>query len=109
MSAGKGDKQRPTDHKVYSDNYDKIFKKEITFKKFYADWCVPCTQLSLLLNNLNVQSIEEIDIDKDTEKQAKLYGIRSVPTMIKFINGSEVSRLHGNPGKKDVTDWLKSE
>jgi hypothetical protein len=26
--AGKGDKQRPTDQKKYSDNYDLIFKKK---------------------------------------------------------------------------------
>ena len=25
--AGKGDKQRPTDHKAFSDNYDRIFGK----------------------------------------------------------------------------------
>ena len=26
--AGKGDSQRPTDHKKYGENYDKIFKKD---------------------------------------------------------------------------------
>jgi hypothetical protein len=26
--AGKGDSQRPTDHKKYAENYDKIFKKD---------------------------------------------------------------------------------
>ena len=27
MDAGKGDKQRPTDHKAFGDNYDVIFRK----------------------------------------------------------------------------------
>ena len=28
MSAGKGSKQRPTDHQKFSDNYDRIFAKK---------------------------------------------------------------------------------
>jgi hypothetical protein len=26
--AGKGDKQRPTDHEKYTNNYDQIFRKQ---------------------------------------------------------------------------------
>lgn len=28
MSAGKGDARRPTNNKVYGENYDKIFRKD---------------------------------------------------------------------------------
>lgn len=106
MSAGKGDKQRPTDHNAYSANYDKIFKKkEVVIKKFYADWCVPCKQLTETLNEIGLV-YESIDIDTDPDKQAKKYGIRSIPTLIKLEGDEQIARLYGSPSKKEVEDWL---
>jgi hypothetical protein len=35
--AGKGDAQRPTDHQKYSDNYDKIFRKNAAVKPEQAE------------------------------------------------------------------------
>ena len=36
--AGKGDKQRPTNHKAYSENYDQIFGKK---PKKDSNWPFP--------------------------------------------------------------------
>ena len=35
--AGKGDKQRPTDHKAFADGYDRIFRKPIDDSEFKGE------------------------------------------------------------------------
>lgn len=59
-------------------------------------WCAPCRALHTTIedNELNID-IQFIDVDESPEA-AKEYGIRSVPTLILFVNGEEAKRTTGN-------------
>lgn len=70
---------------------------------FYSDSCVPCKRLSPVLAEIEEEygeniSAVKININFDAEL-AKQYGVTSVPTIVFFKNGDEVSRL-GSPIKK---------
>jgi len=49
--------------------------------------------------------IEEVNIDEDIDR-ARLYNIRSVPTMILEDNGKELSRQIGNLSAGDIRKFL---
>lgn len=111
--AGKGSKQRPTDHKRFTDNYDLIFgkKSKMTEKKvmkFGAEWCSPCKQLSKVLSEIIADNpakfvYEEIDIDSDGGmKLAKENKVSGVPTLVVYEDGIEVSRLVGMKPKSEI-------
>lgn len=59
-------------------------------------WCAPCKSLHNTIeeNELDID-IQFIDVDESPEA-AKEYSIRSVPTLILFVNGEEAKRTTGS-------------
>lgn len=77
--------------------------KGLVLADFYSDSCVPCKRLSPVLAEIEEEygesvSAVKININFDAELAEK-YGVASVPTIVFFKDGSEVSRL-GSPIKK---------
>lgn len=63
--------------------------------KFSMNSCVPCKQLSAIMQNVKTDiSIKEVDVDEQQELAAQ-YGIRGVPTLIMLEEGKEVKRHVG--------------
>ena len=68
---------------------------------FYADWCAPCRALSSRLETLSQElksklKIVKVNIEDHPDVAAK-YGIRSLPTLIRFEQGEPVRTFVGNP------------
>lgn len=62
--------------------------------KFGAEWCPPCKALSPLLAQIQDVPIGEIDTDRSPEVSG-YYRVTSLPTLIKFQSGKELSRHIG--------------
>ena len=59
---------------------------------FYADWCQPCKMVTPILQEVKRDigdkvKIIKINVDNNPKVSAK-YGIRSIPTLMLFKNGS---------------------
>lgn len=71
----------------------------ISLVKFAATWCAPCKVVAKTIDRVKPEftevNFQEIDVD-DHPNLAKDYKIRSVPTVIVFRNGEEVTRLIGS-------------
>jgi thioredoxin 1 len=85
----------------------------ITVKRFTALWCYPCKQLAPIMTELasemtNVQ-FETIDTGEQADLAAQL-GIRSIPCVVIYRDGTEVDRLIGvhpkTTYKTAITNWL---
>ena len=66
---------------------------------FYADWCGPCKMVAPLVDeiaraNVGKMLVAKVDTDRAQGVAAK-YGIRSIPTLIVFRDGTEVERSVG--------------
>lgn len=80
--------------------------------EFGAQWCGPCKALSPILNQLAVEYAEKIkivNIDVDNNMQlAKDNNIRSVPTMMIFIDGIKTSdKMVGFMNKEMIKKTLE--
>lgn len=66
--------------------------------KYTAVWCAPCRMLTPVLESIASEhpelSVFEIDIDVDPVL-AETYVIRSVPTMLIFVDGEVVKTMVG--------------
>ena len=72
---------------------------------FWAPWCGPCRMLAPTIEKLSTEyggkvKIGKMDTDQNTNTPSSL-GISSIPTVVFFQGGREVSRLVGvNPEAK---------
>ena len=98
---------------VSDDNrfdYD-VLNKNIVLVDFYANWCEPCKQMAPILESVAREvwgevGIVKIDVDEN-KYLSERYNIRSLPTMILFVKGTEVARRIGAQSKGFLTEWLK--
>lgn len=75
--------------------------------RFTASWCVPCGTLKKNLETLDPNvPIETVDIDMN-DGLVKLYGIRSVPTLVAVDNeGIALSVSSGVKTVEQLRDWI---
>lgn len=66
---------------------------------FYADWCGPCKMMAPILDELAHDRRGEVLVLKmDTDRNPTTpngFGIRSIPTLIRFDHGRETARQTG--------------
>jgi thioredoxin 1 len=84
--------------------------KETCMIDFYADWCNPCKQLHVTLEQIDSRyagrfPIHRINVDDEPEI-AKGFGVKSIPTVIFFKNGSPYKTLVGNLSQKEYVDTI---
>jgi thioredoxin 1 len=77
---------------------------------FWAQWCGPCKMVAPALDQLNKELdnviIAKVDIDNVTDVPEK-YGVRSIPTLLKFENGSAEETRVGFQTVKQLKDWMQ--
>jgi thioredoxin 1 len=80
-------------------DFDKIIKNGLCLVDFNSPWCGPCRSQEPIINELGQSykgkaNVVKINIDENSNIAMKL-GIQSIPTIILFKNGKEVSRFVG--------------
>ncbi|MHB0984148.1 MAG: thioredoxin TrxC [Sulfuricella sp.] len=77
---------------------------------FWAPWCGPCKMMAPVFVQVAAQMKTRVRFAKvNTEEEQSLaqqYGIRSIPTLALFKNGSEVDRIAGALDAANLKSWL---
>jgi thioredoxin 1 len=75
--------------------------------RFTASWCQPCKALASILEEIDTNiPIEVVDIDEQQDIAIE-YGIRGVPTLVKFDdNGNITGRMVGIKAKNLVEEFI---
>ncbi|MFM7068576.1 MAG: thioredoxin [Actinomycetes bacterium] len=77
---------------------------------FWAEWCGPCKTVAPVLDEIASEQVGALRIAKvNVDEQpdlARQFGVQSIPTMIVFKDGTEVSRIIGAKGKQQLLDDL---
>lgn len=85
----------------------------ITVKRFTAPWCGPCRAVGPILNDLAIElptvAFEIVDVDTNPDIATSL-GIKSIPCVIVYKDGTEKDRVIGAHPKSTyktvITNWL---
>lgn len=77
---------------------------------YWAEWCGPCKAVGPVLEDVapgydGKVKIVKLNIDENPNTPPK-YGIRSIPTLMLFKNGSVESTQIGALSKAQLTDFL---
>jgi len=79
---------------------------------FWAEWCGPCKAIAPILDEIATQygdrvRIAKLNIDENPGTPPK-YGIRGIPTLILFKNGSVEAQKVGVVSKSQLAAFLDS-
>lgn len=79
---------------------------------FSADWCGPCRAVEPLLGELaasqdETTSVVVLDVD-DNPQTPSYYGIKSLPTFLRFLDGEVVDRIVGAVPKPRLEQLFES-
>ncbi|HIQ14458.1 MAG TPA: thioredoxin TrxC [Leucothrix sp.] len=80
---------------------------------FWAEWCGPCKMMAPAFAEASAQLEPNVILAKlDTEvaqQTAAKFGIRSIPSIIMFKNGKEVSRQAGALNTQQIVQWAGTQ
>ena len=89
-----------------------VFEKEVLSSSlpvvvdFWAGWCMPCKMLTPVIDELAKEyegkvKFAKVNVDNNTELATNLQ-ILSIPVLIVFNKGKEVTRIVGVNPKQDI-------
>ena len=79
---------------------------------FWAEWCGPCKMIAPILDEIASEykdklRVAKIDIESNPQTPPK-YGIRGIPTLMLFKNGSVEATKVGALSKSQLTAFIDS-
>ncbi len=97
---------------ITKENFDDIIGGEkLVLVDFFATWCGPCKMLGPILEQISEERddviIAKCDIDECMDITQR-FGIMSVPTMILFKQGKELTKEIGLKTKDYIVDVIEA-
>ena len=94
-----------------SKNFNELLENDLpVLVDFWAEWCGPCRMVAPILEELSTEYASVFitaKLNSDENPKTVLdYEIRSIPTIMLFKNGIEVTRLMGAKPKPAILAWI---
>ena len=95
--------------KINEDDFKKevLNSKEKVLVDFNADWCGPCKMLHATLEEMEDADYKVVSVNvDDNENLSREYGVMSIPCLIVFKDGKEVSRSIGFKTALEIEEMI---
>ncbi len=102
-------------YELSANNFNRyIAKNDIpVLVDFWAPWCGPCKTMGPAFKqaaSILEPKVRLVKVNTEAEQNiAAQYNIRSIPTLMLFVNGKELARQPGALGMDDIVRWVNSQ
>lgn len=91
---------------------DVLDAKGLVLVDFWAEWCGPCRSMLPILEATAVElgsqvKIVKVNIDENPQAPSQ-YGVRSIPTLFLFKDGTLVANKVGLVQQSSLVEWIKA-
>ena len=96
---------------ITSQNFDNTVEKGLVLVDFWASWCGPCMMLGPVVEQLAEEldgkvTVGRVNVDEEQELAVK-FGVMSIPTLVLFKDGAEVTRSVGVVPKAKLLEMIE--
>lgn len=97
---------------ILNNDFTDVFNSKLAVVDFSATWCGPCQMLKPIMDELSDEMDGEAefysaDVDENRDL-AYQFDIQSIPAIVVFSNGEEVTRTVGFMPKDDLKELIES-
>ncbi len=91
--------------------FEEFAKDGLVFIDFFAEWCMPCTMMSPIIEDLSEEfdgkiKFGKIDVD-DNARIAQKFEVSSIPTFVLLKDMQIVERLSGTISQDELEEVLR--
>jgi thioredoxin 1 len=92
-------------------NFDEVVGSGVTLVDFWAPWCGPCMMQGPIVEKVadavgDTAKVAKLNVDEG-QRTAAQYGIRSIPTLIIFKDGTPIQQFVGVQSEGQLTMAIK--
>jgi thioredoxin 1 len=93
-----------------SSDFENAINSSLCVVDFFADWCGPCRSMSPIFDDFASKfkgkvNVVKVNIDSLPDIATRL-SVMSIPTLIMFKNGAEISRHIGVLNLQGLERWI---
>lgn len=97
---------------IKNSDFTDVLNSKLAVVDFSAVWCGPCQMLTPIMEELSDEMDGEVDFfsaDVDENRDlAYQFDIQSIPAIVVFANGEEVTRTVGFQPKEELKELIDS-
>lgn len=97
---------------IKNSDFTDVLNSKLAVVDFSAVWCGPCQMLTPVMEELSDEMDGEVDFfsaDVDENRDlAYQFDIQSIPAIVVFANGEEVTRTVGFQPKEELKELIES-
>lgn len=97
---------------IKNSDFTDVLNSKLAVVDFSAVWCGPCQMLAPIMEELSDEMDGEVDFfsaDVDENRDlAYQFDIQSIPAIVVFANGEEVTRTVGFQPKEELEELIDS-